>query len=679
MTLPKILILEDIEFDLELIQASLFQGGIEAECVSVDSREGFLAALRNHHIDLVLADYSLPGFDGLNALEIVQTICPEVPFILVSGILGEEPAIETLKQGATDYVLKQRLSRLAPAVKRALREQQERQTRERVEAALEASQERFRASVETMLDCFGLYSAIRDQSGAIEDFRIEYLNAAACERLGGESKLLQGRRLCQLFPFHQETVLFEAYCQVVETGVPFMQEVLMYAEDAEELKTALDVRAAQLEDGIVVTWRDITVRKQEEREREDLLVEAQSARQEAEAASRIKDEFLATLSHELRTPLNAMQGWVQILQRRRLDEAMTDRAFDTIQRNMDALKRLIEDVLDVSRIIRGKLRLNVATTDVSAVARAAIDTMSPAIKAKQIQLKVETEDDLPPVLGDRNRLQQVIWNLLSNAVKFTPEEGRITVRLDTLERFVRIQVQDSGKGIDPGFLPHIFERFRQADSSTTRSHSGLGLGLAIVRHLIELHGGVVQAESPGLGQGAIFTVMLPQMQMRIDQDLNGYQLRGVGEDSRGSSLPNLEELKILVVDDDADARELFTTVLAELGAVVSTVESSDEALALVASFRPDVLISDISMPGVDGYRLIEKIRLQDEANGLGNRQRLAAIALTAYASPEDCQKALEAGFDMHLAKPVEVHQLTSAVSKLGGLHQAAPLDSAAAE
>lgn len=662
MSPPKILILEDISFDLELIQASLAEGGVKAETICVDNQKDFLAALNNHQIDLVLADYSLPNFNGLNALEAVKTIRPDIAFILVSGILGEEPAIETLKQGATDYVLKQRLSRLAPAVKRALRERQEKQTREHMEAALEASQTRFRASVETILDCFSIYSAVRCHTGKIQDFCIAYLNAAACEQVGGNQEDLQGQSLCQLLPMHLETGLFEAYCRVVESGEPFMGEVSIYTPNSEQVQTVLDVRAAKLEDGVVVTWRDITQRKQGEKEREELLAAAQSAKAEAEAASRIKDEFLATLSHELRTPLNAMQGWVQLLQRRNLNESLAARAFETIQRNLDALKQLIEDVLDVSRIIRGKLRLNVATTDMKAVVMAAIDTISPAIKAKRIQLTTEIEQT-GPILGDRNRLQQAIWNLLSNAVKYTPEAGNITVRLDRLERFVRLQVEDSGIGIAPEFLPYIFERFRQADSSTTRNHNGLGLGLAIVRHLIELHGGVVQAESPGLGQGATFTVMLPQLPGELHQNLSSPEAQQLLQENRGD-LPRLDGVRILIMDNDADTRELLTTVLAELGADVSAIRATDQAMELEISFQPTVLICDTHSLG-RGQQLLTKLHGLQPQPSRSDGNRPGAIALSAYTTPEERQRSSAAGFNVTMTKPVEIRQLVLAVAQLG--------------
>lgn len=549
MTYPRILLLEDIEFDRELIRSTLTNAGVDGRFYCVDTREAFLAVLKHTSIDLILADNSLPYFDGLSALEIVQNHYPDIPFILVTGVLGEELAIETLKQGATDYVLKQRLNRLVPAVNRALRERQERQARVRAEQALKASEDRFRISVETMLDCFGIFSAIRSEDGQIVDFRIEYVNRAAIQQLSVHSKIAAGQSLAERLPIRAQAELFRTYARVVETGEPLVQESLLYnngelfqtgglrqePDDQSSgrqsqvqpltggawqpaLMLALDIRAARLGDGVVVTWRDITARKRAEQEREELLAREQAAREEAERVSRVKDEFLATLSHELRTPLNAIQGWLQMLRRRSLSDHRAEQALQTIQRNLDSLKRLIEDTLDVSRIIRGELKLSTEVLEIRPVLLAAIEAVLPAIQAKQITLSTDLESASLPVTGDRTRLQQIFWNLLSNAAKFTEQGGYINVRLKRIEGQVEVQVQDTGQGIDAALVPHVFERFYQGDSSTTRTHSGLGLGLAIARHLVEMHGGNICAESQGNQQGATFTVLIPLQSSRISLD-----------------------------------------------------------------------------------------------------------------------------------------------------------------
>ncbi|HEY9763170.1 MAG TPA: ATP-binding protein [Trichocoleus sp.] len=659
MAYPRILLLEDVNFDREMIRATLSKSGLNSEVFCVETREAFLAALRQIPVDLVLADYSLPNFNGLSALEMSRALCPDVPFILVSGVLGEEIAIESLKQGATDYVLKQRLDRLVLSVQRALRERQERIARIQAESALQASEARFRASVEIMLDCFGIYSAIRDGAGHITDFRIEYVNLAAIRQFSPSREIKIGQSLCKQFPFHERTELFAAYCEVVETGIPLMRECLIYQDEAPgTLAMALDVRAAQLGDGVVVTWRDITARKRSEQEREDLLKREKAAREEAETANRVKEEFLATLSHELRTPLNAVQGWMQLLQRRSLSDRMTGQAFDTISRNMEALKRLIEDVLDVSQIVRGRLRLDVAPLEVATVVRSAIEIVFPAVQAKNIVLVANFASDVSPIMGDRNRLQQIIWNLLSNAVKFTPEGGRIDVRLAMVDDHVCIQVQDTGKGIAPAFLPYIFERFRQADGSPTRHHAGLGLGLAIVRHLVEMHGGTIRVDSPGVGQGATFTVMLPAL--RTEPEPHPMDLPTSTGMAEGTDLPELDAVRILLVEDEEDSREFYTSALAEMGAVVSAVSSTKEAIDLVTDFQPDVLVSDLGLPNEEGYALIHRVQALDgELKGV-----VRAIALTPPTPPENCVRVLESGYQIHLQKPVARRQLGMAVAHL---------------
>ncbi len=407
---------------------------------------------------------------------------------------------------------------------------------------------------------------------------------------------------------------------------------------------------------------DITDRKLSEQEREQLLAREQAARAEAEAANRMKDEFLGTLSHELRTPLNAMLGWTQLLKSRKFDETTTERALETIDRNTKSLAQLIEDVLDVSRIIRGTLHLNTHPVELIPIVQAAIDTVRPAADAKEIRIECKFDPTVGVVMGDANRLQQVVWNLLSNAVKFTSKEGIVTLQLERINSRVQIRVSDTGGGIAPEFLPHVFERFRQADSSTTRSHGGLGLGLAIVRHLVELHGGTVSAESPGIGQGATFIVNLPMKAVAVDVK-KPEQLLPVNEDCEDpNNLPTLKGLRVLVVDDEPDARQLITTVLEQYGAQVMAVASAFEALLAVPQFHPDILVSDIGMPQEDGYALIRKLRTLSQEQG----GRIPAVALTAYARAEDRTQALLAGFQLHVPKPVNPTELAAVVANLTG-------------
>ncbi|WP_338422972.1 PAS domain S-box protein [Anabaena sphaerica] len=407
---------------------------------------------------------------------------------------------------------------------------------------------------------------------------------------------------------------------------------------------------------------DITERKQAEQEREQLLEREQAARAEAEALNRIKDEFLATLSHELRTPLNAMLGWTQLLKSRKFNEATTATALDTIDRNSRALAQLIEDVLDVSRIIRGKLHLNLRPVELAPVVEAAIDTVRPAADAKSISIESEFDPALGLVIADANRLQQIIWNLLSNAVKFTPKGGRVQVKLERINSRVQIQVSDTGIGISPEFIPHVFERFRQADSSTTRSHGGLGLGLAIVRHLVELHGGTVSASSPGIEHGSIFTVNLPMKALMSENNTPKPHPFSAKSDFVNQQFSILQDVRVLVVDDEADTRNLLTTILGQYGAQVLAVTCVQEALKALSQFHPDILISDIGMPQEDGYTLIRKVRsLPSDQGG-----KIPAVALTAYARAEDRTQALLAGFQLHIPKPINPGELAAVVANLAG-------------
>lgn len=395
---------------------------------------------------------------------------------------------------------------------------------------------------------------------------------------------------------------------------------------------------------------DITERKAIEVEREQLLRREQIAREQAEAANRIKDEFLAVLSHELRTPLNPILGWTRLLRTRPFEPQAADRALETIERNAKLQAQLIEDLLDVSRILQGKLRLNSFPVNLVTTIGAALETVQLSAEAKGIQIQTIVNSKVGQVNGDANRLQQVVWNLLSNATKFTPSGGRIEVRLTQVEAYAQIQVSDNGQGIRPDFLPHVFEYFRQADSSTTRQFGGLGLGLAIVRHLVELHGGTVQAESPGEGLGATFMVRLPLMSTQFPQN----------EEIPRMESDNLHGLQILVVDDDADTCEFVAFVLEQAGANVVIAASAPEALARLMQSQSNLLLSDIGMPGTDGYMLIRQIRaLPPEQGGT-----IPAIALTAFAGEMNQQQALAAGFQKHLSKPIEPEHLISTIASL---------------
>lgn len=523
----RFLLLEDSVLDAELTEAVLREGEISCELMRVETQPDFVAALEQE-FDLILADYALPSFDGIAALELSRSRRPEIPFIFVSATLGEELAIEALKSGATDYVLKQRMGRLPSSVQRALQEAEDRRERQKIAA-----------------------------------------------------------------------------------------------------------------------------------ERDLLLTREQSARQDAEEANRVKDEFLAILSHELRTPLNPILGWARLLRTREHDAATRDRALETIERNARLQAQLIEDLLDVSRILQGKLSLNPTAVHWSEAIEAAIETVHLSALAKSIQVQTYLEPNLGKVNGDPSRLQQIAWNLLSNAIKFTPDNGQVTVRLEQVTQtglphipsYAQLTVSDTGKGISPEFLPYVFETFRQADSSITRTFGGLGLGLAIVRHLVELHGGTVAAQSSGEGQGATFTVRLP---------LIPGQSASIEMEQPTFSASVLAGVHVLVVDDDLDSRDFLSFVLEQCGAIPQGAGSVAEALTLLTQASFDVMISDIAMPLEDGYSLIRQVRSRSPNQG----RDTPAIALTAYARNEDRHQALSAGFQYYLPKPVDPDKLIAIVASI---------------
>jgi signal transduction histidine kinase/ActR/RegA family two-component response regulator len=395
-------------------------------------------------------------------------------------------------------------------------------------------------------------------------------------------------------------------------------------------------------------------------EARQLIVSEHSARAAAEQAGRMKDEFLATLSHELRTPLNAILGWSQLLMAREYVDAEVTEGLSVIERNAKVQTRLVEDLLDMSRIVAGKLRLDVQTVDIREVIEAAVASVQHSADARGIRVQKVLDPTVGPVRGDPGRLQQCFWNLLSNAIKFTPRGGTVQVTLERVKSHIEACVIDSGVGIEPDFLPYIFERFRQADSSSKRMYGGLGLGLSIVKHLLELHGGTVRAKSGGEGLGAAFCVELPLMVVRTAERDSGCDGPEDTAPMRAMDCPRLDGIKVLAVDDEPDARQLIKRVLEECGAEVVLASSAGEALECVVNGRPDMILSDIGMPGEDGYEFIRKVRaLPPDAGG-----RTPAAALTAFARSEDRTRALLAGYQTHVAKPVEAPELVAVVASL---------------
>ncbi|MBE9185195.1 PAS domain S-box protein [Microcoleus sp. LEGE 07076] len=929
-----ILLLEDNALDAEIVEAFLVEGGLKFSLRWVETREDFVAAVENQCFDIILADYMLPGFSGIEALSIARATCPGVPFIFVSATLGEEVAIETLKSGATDYVLKRSLTRLVPSIDRALREVQERLDRKAAQAQQQESEGRFRMMADTApvmiwmsdadkvgdyfnkvwLDFTGQTLAQEMGSGWMEslhpddlpeyldvcnrafdarsEYRFEcrlrrcdgeyrwvlgtgvpryrpdrtfagyigscidisdrkqaeqertaalsreqaarqqaeetaralqsandritnilesitdafvafdlnwnytYVNQKAQDLLGKSPAELLGKNVWEIYPWavdlpsykmivkalaQKVTVEYEefvppwkkwlkvrfyptdsgwsAYIQDVsdrkqaESALKASQEKLrMLAESNligilfgdvdggiseanDEFLRMVGYTREQLQRG-EVCWidmtppeylpldesriaeakangvctpyekeyvrpdgsrisvllgyillgedrqesvafiLDLTVRKQLEKELRDRA-------EELARLNRIKDEFLGTLSHELRTPLNAMLGWTQLLRHRTFDEKTTVRALSTIDRNTRSLSTLIEDLLDVSQIITGQLSLNLRWVDLISTVEAAIETLAPAISAKNIEIVTDFDETAGRIFGDSGRLQQVAWNLLSNAIKFTPDGGQVRVRLQKMERTcgtaewtaiehcsppsVEIEVSDTGKGITQEFLPYVFHRFSQADSSAARAYNGLGLGLALVRHFVEMHGGTVEAESAGLGQGASFLVRLP---IKARNGNGGFCVAELGEwavretpararaDIESFVSSNLSGVRVLAIDRDGDSLDFVRTVLEDCGALVETAVSGKEALEAMDWLNPNVLAIDLWMQAEDGEALLQQVRSRS-----GNRE-IPAVALTATGRVEERVRALQQGFQLHLSKPIDPVELVAVVASL---------------
>jgi PAS domain S-box-containing protein len=489
--------------------------------------------------------------------------------------------------------------------------------------------------------------------------RVRFLNPAAEQLLGVSAKDARGRSLHDLVHgagvHHGGDAADCAFVKRLRFGAELTEQEDTFGRPDGPPITVRWVASPMQGDapGAVVVFEDDSHRRQSERQRQEELAREQKARLEAEADVRMRDEFMATLSHELRTPLSAIVGWAHLLRTGNLEPADRDRAVETINRSAKSQAQLISDILDVSSIITGKLRLTPEPVSLRLVVQSAMDTVRPAAAAKGVRLEAELIEGAAQVKGDANRLQQVVWNLLSNAVKFTPREGAVHVRLAATGDQAEIVVRDEGRGITPEFLPHVFERFRQAENGGERGSGGLGLGLAIVRHLVELHGGTVLASSAGEGQGATFTVRLP-----LDQAPAAAGKGDAAVSARAPAEPSLQGVRVLVVDDDADVRGMMETVLSERGAQVTSAASAGEALDSVTRETPDVLVSDLAMPEMDGYALLRELRGRSEFTWI------PAAAVTAYARAEDRRQALLAGFQMHVAKPIEPDELVAVVASL---------------
>jgi PAS domain S-box-containing protein len=509
----------------------------------------------------------------------------------------------------------------------------------------------YRAVFDAIDDGFCVIQMEYDAHGAPVDYVFLQTNPAF-ERHTGLRDVV-GKKMCSLVP-ELEAFWFEFYHSVVISGQPARTEYY-----ASAMRRWFDAHAtrfgAQENAQVAVVFKDITERKRYEQQREQLLARESAARAQAEVSGRLKDEFLATLSHELRTPLHAMLGWLHMLRSPNLTPERYERALATVERNAHAQAQLIEDLLDVSRILSGKLYISRDLVDLSEVLEGALEAARPSAERKAIKLEASI-DARARVLGEAPRLQQVAGNLLNNALKFTPQGGHVQVTLQRTRDRVELTVTDSGQGITPEFLPHVFERFRQQDGGSSRAHGGLGLGLSIVQQLVALHGGEIGVNSEGSDRGATFRVSLPAAPPTAPHSEPPPPMRAPS--GRPACPPVLHDLQVLVVDDEPDAQEMVREILEECGAQVRTTSSAAEAMRMIEERLPDVLVSDVGMPDEDGYTLVRRVRALPAARG----GALPAIALTAYARAQDRQRALEAGFVAHLAKPIKPADLLTLIA-----------------
>jgi PAS domain S-box-containing protein len=629
MTPIHVLHLEDSPLDAELILASLADGGIVCATVRVDTRPAFLGALRSSPVDLILADYSLPSFNGIAALHLARDLMPEVPFIFVSGALGEELAIETLKNGATDYVLKHRLERLAPAVLRALRESRERADRLKAQEALRESEERFRLLVEST-DDYAIISL--DPEGKVVSW-----NPGAERTLGYSTEEIVGKPFDLFFtpedvaagkPQHELKLASETGRAADENWLVRHDGTRFWASG---VTTSLRDAAGGLR-GFAKILRDLSERK--------VLEEALRFRAEQLAESdRRKDAFLAMLGHELRNPLAPIRNAAEVMGRNGLSDPTLKWVHGVIERQARHLARLVDDLLDIARINQDKITLRREPVELASVVRQSVETTRPEIEARRHTLTVALPQQAVWLNADPTRLAQVLANLLNNAAKYTDEGGRITLRaeLESGGGSVAVRVRDTGTGIGEDLLPRVFEPFIQADNSLARTQGGLGIGLTLVRRLTEMHGGKVRAYSEGPGTGSEFVVHLPTRPPPDTPAAAPAPERDANQRSR----------TILVVDDNRDAAESLAMVLGVHGHRVETRNDGPSALAAVRELRPDVVVLDIGLPHMDGYEVARQLRAMPDA------EEMLLIALTGYGQSEDKHRSLDAGFDYHLVKPVD--------------------------
>lgn len=686
-----ILLVDDHSENLLALEAIL--QGLGQNLVRATSGAQALRCLLNQDFAVILLDVQMPEMDGFETATLIRQRerSRHTPIIFLTAFSTNDSMVfKGYSLGAVDYlfkpiepeILKSKVAAFVDLFQKTAKIERQANQLAALNADLRKSEEQFRS----LSACSPVGIFLTDIDG-----NCTYTNPRYQSILDISDEDCLGRGWLRSLRPEDRDRIFADWSAAAQQGREYYSEFSIVT--ATGTVRWLTLRSSPMLSneaeviGYVGTVEDISDRKQAEEERAKLIRE-QAALKEAEATNRMKDEFLATLSHELRTPLNSILGWAKLLRNRKLDEKATARALETIERNARLQEQLIEDILDVSRIIRGKLVLNICPVNLVSVIETAVETVRLQAEAKNIAFEFAMpptdKANIPPnkdnnghfslakhlaspfmVSGDPDRLQQVIWNLLSNAIKFTPENGRVDITLSTDNNYAQIQVSDTGIGIKPDFLRYVFDRFRQADGSTTRSHTGLGLGLAIARHLVELHHGNIYADSPGEGQGATFTVKLPLLAAKQPQNPEKAEI------VESVSLPKLplNNVQLLVVDDDTDTRLFLSAALQQSGATVRAVSSVNEAILAIQEYPPEILISDIGMPEEDGYTLIRKVRLLEAERG----GQIPAIALTAYAREEDSTEAIAAGFHMYASKPIEPAKLINMIVKLLKVNLHSPL------
>ncbi len=717
-----ILMVDDSSTNLLALEAILHSP--DRNLIRASSGEDALRYLLNHDVSVVLLDVYMPGIDGLQTAELIRgrEKSRDIPIIfLTANTTGHAHLSRGYSLGAVDYIVKPvdpailrskvnvfvELFKKTREVKRQaqLLEKQNEEIKnanlERLRLLIELGHElaaehepaavlqKFCRSAQRIIDAEEVAITIFDRneqtprhffrcdcnhkihdSGEIREViqngLRDVIRARVPIRFNESSELLLESGEVQSFlgaPIVSASVTRGWFYLLNRRGADEFSEAdeSLAATLANHVAVAFENASlyAELENHATELRMEMAVRKQAEEERARLLVREQAAREEAEAANRNKDEFLATLSHELRTPLTAILGWSHLIRTKKLNDSELTRALDTIERNARSQSQLIDDLLDVSRIITGKLSIDRGRVEVSKVIETALDAIRPLADAKEIEFTNAAPSTDIAILGDPNRLQQIFWNLFSNAVKFTPRGGRVSIETAIDDSRVRVSVADTGIGIKPEFVPFIFDRFRQADGSTTREHGGLGLGLAIVQHLVDLHAGGVEVTSEGPNHGSTFTVTIPLAldNVLVESDTTLYETAGNGV----FNAHLLDGVKVLVVDDDPDSRDLLMTILTSCGSDVRCSDSAATAMLEFNEWNPDLLVSDIGMPIEDGYSLIRRVRKL-----ASHHAGIPAVALTAYATDEDRSQALLAGFQMHVPKPIEPESFVTSIASVLG-------------